>query len=54
MEIIPDHVVSQTHAKLEQWKQLMDYYQELACFIDLGDRAMEVIKWRVSYEFTRF
>jgi hypothetical protein len=32
----------------------MDYYQELTYLIDLGDRAMEAITWRVSCEFTKF
>jgi len=32
----------------------MDYYQELACFINLGDCAMEAIMWRVNCEFTKF
>jgi hypothetical protein len=54
MEIISDHVVNQTHAELEGWNQLMDYYHELACFIDLGDHVTEAIMWRVSYEFTKF
>jgi hypothetical protein len=54
MEIISDHVLSRIHAKLKQWKQLMDYYHELVCFIDWGDCAMEAIMWRVSYKFTKF
>jgi len=54
MEIILNHVVSQFHVELEQWMQLMDYYQELTCFTNLGDCAMEVIMWRVSCEFTKF
>jgi hypothetical protein len=54
MEIIPDHVVSRAHVELEQWKQLMYYYQELACLTNLGDRVMEVITWKVSYEFIKF
>ncbi len=32
----------------------MDYCQKLVCLIDLGDRVMEVITWRVSCEFTKF
>jgi hypothetical protein len=47
METTLDHVVNRVHAKLEQWKQLMDYYHELICFINLGDRAMETVTWRV-------
>jgi hypothetical protein len=54
MEIILDHVVSQVHAKLEQWKQLMDYYNEFTRLTNLGDRVIEAIKWRVSCEFTKF
>ncbi len=54
MEIIPNHVVSQAHAELEQWKQLMDYCKELACFTNLGDCVMEVITWKVNCEFTKF
>ncbi len=54
METILDHVVNRAHAKLEQWKQLMDYCQELAYLINLGDHVMEVIMWRVSCEFTKF
>jgi hypothetical protein len=27
IETIPDHVVSQAHVELKQWKQLMDYCQ---------------------------
>jgi hypothetical protein len=53
MEIILDHVVNQACAKPKRWKELMDYYQELVCFIDLGDRLMEAITWRVC-EFTKF
>ncbi len=54
METIPNHVVSQAHAKLEHQKQLMDYCQEFVCFIDLGDYVMEVITWKVTCEFTKF
>jgi hypothetical protein len=54
METIPNHVVNQVHVDLEQWKQLMNYYQKLACFTNLGDCVMEAITWRVSCEFTKF
>jgi hypothetical protein len=49
-----NHVVNWAHAELKQWKQLMDYCHELTYFINLGDRAMETIMWRVNYEFTKF
>jgi hypothetical protein len=32
----------------------MDYYQELACLIDLGDKAMNVITCRIKHEYTMF
>jgi hypothetical protein len=32
----------------------MDYYQELACLTNLGDCAMEAIRWKMSYQFTKF
>jgi hypothetical protein len=32
----------------------MDYYQGLACLIDLGDYVMEAITWKLSCEFTKF
>jgi hypothetical protein len=54
METIPYHVVSRAHAELEQWKQLMDYCQELASFTNLGDCVMEAITWKVNCEFTKF
>jgi hypothetical protein len=54
MEIIPNHVVNQVHADPERWKQLMNYFQKLVYFTDLGNYVMEAIMWRVSYEFTKF
>jgi len=54
METISDHVVNQAHVEPKQWKQPMDYCQELACFIDLGDHVMDTIMWRMNYEFTKF
>jgi hypothetical protein len=32
----------------------MDYYQELACLTDLRDKVMDVITWRIKYEYTKF
>jgi hypothetical protein len=32
----------------------MDYYQELACLTNLRDKAMDVITWRIKYEYTKF
>jgi hypothetical protein len=54
MEIILDHVVNQAHVKPKQWKQLMDYCQELVCFTGLGDHVMETIMWKMNCEFTKF
>jgi hypothetical protein len=31
----------------------MDYYQELVCLTNLGDHAMEIIMWKMNYEFTK-
>jgi len=56
METILDHVVNQVHVNLEQWKQLMNYYQELACLTDLGDYggSNHMEGKLVSCEFTKF
>jgi hypothetical protein len=43
IEIIPNHVESKAKDQLEKWEQVTSNHQELACFIDIGDRAITFI-----------
>jgi hypothetical protein len=36
MEAIPNHVENKARTQSDKWKQIMNDYQELACFINIG------------------
>jgi hypothetical protein len=55
IKIVLDHVESKAKDQLEKWEQVMNNRKKIACFTNIGDRAITSIIWRIAKnELTKY